>query len=84
MNGIPKNGLKIIGIPNIIGSLILNNAGSAEILTIVFICLDLAKINPEIIRPKVAPAPPIHTNHCKYCSENGKGIFPISPGLLTR
>ena len=79
INGTNRNGLRIIGVPKMIGSLMLNNPGTAETLVIVLSCFDLAKINPAMINPSVAPAPPIHTNHCRNCSGTMYGISPCCP-----
>ena len=66
--GIIKNGFIMTGRPNMIGSLILNNAGTetARMIDLVYLALPTKK--PAITRPIVAPEPPMETNHWKNVS----------------
>ena len=51
-----------------IGSLILNNAGTATARMIDLVYLALPTKKPAITRPIVAPEPPMETNHWKNVS----------------
>lgn len=73
INGIPSIGFITIGAPNIIGSFMLNNPGKNPNLPKLFRYCDLENINITT-NARVAPAPPIHTYHCKNCSVNMFGI----------
>ena len=61
--GIIKNGFIMTGRPNMIGSLILNSAGTATARMIDLVYLALPTKNPAITRPIVATEPPMETNH---------------------
>lgn len=65
INGINNIGFNTIGAPKIIGSLILNSEGRIVVLPSVLPYLLLAAKQNRIASPKVAPEPPIWTNHCK-------------------
>ena len=67
INGIVKVGFITIGAPKIIGSLILNRPGKKPIFPNSFKYADLDVKNKQT-SAKVAPAPPIQTNHCKNIS----------------
>lgn len=79
INGIINVPFNTIGNPNITGSFILNIPGTSDDFEIAFACLDLPIINVAITNPNVAPAPPIHTNHCKNGSGNVWGTSAYDP-----
>ena len=61
-NGINIVGFSIIGIPKIIGSLMLKMEGTMPSLPTVLRCFDFAKATQQIARARVAPDPPIVKN----------------------
>jgi PTS system cellobiose-specific IIC component len=73
-NGININGFITIGVPNIIGSLILNNAGPNDNFPSSFKCALLAFNIINITRPSVPPDPPILTNISNIFCETMLGI----------
>ena len=57
MNGINNNGFITIGVPKIIGSLMLNSAGPKANLPNALYCSDLAQKSIKITIPNVNPDP---------------------------